>query len=126
MLFWIIWVVFIVGVVWSIKDFWSFGATLLLAFGLMLNIISCFVFAYWNFDADARIVKYQARYDMLVYQYENDIYNNDNDLGKRDLIIDIQKWNEDLSYYRNLQDDLWVGIYIPNIYDQFEFISLDK
>lgn len=126
MLFWIIWVVFIVGVVWSIKDFRSFGATLLFLFGLMLNIISCFVFIYWNFDADARIVKYQTRYDMLVYQYENDIYNNDNDLGKRNLIIDIQKWNEDLSYYRNLQDDLWVGIYIPNIYDQFEFISLDK
>ena len=126
MLFWIIWVVFIVGIVWSFKDFWSIGATLTFAFGLVLNLISVGVFAANHIGVEAYIAKNYARYNSLVYQYENDIYDNDNDLGKRDLIVDIQKWNEDLSSYRNLQNDLWVGIYIPDIYDQFKFISLDK
>lgn len=126
MLFLIAWVVFIVGLVWINKDFWSFIGTMSFAFGAMANLISCGVFLYMNINVNAYIAKMQTRYDMLVYQYENDIYDNDNDLGKRDLIVDIQKWNEDLSSYRNLQDDLWIGIYIPNIYDRFEFISLDK
>lgn len=77
-----------------------------------------------NVNVDAYIAENQMRYDMLVYQYENNIYDNDNDLGKRDLMEDIQSWNEDLAHHRKAQDNFWVGIFYPNVYDQFEFIEL--
>lgn len=73
---------------------------------------------------NAKIDRCETRYEMLTYQYENDIYDNDNDLGKRELIVDIQEWNEDLAYKKIVQRDLWLGIFYPNIYDQFEFIEL--
>ena len=92
--------------------------------GFIVAIIMLIVIIVKNTNVDAYVAENQMRYEMLVYQYENDIYDNDNDLGKRDLMEDIQEWNEDLAYYREAQDDFWVGIFHPNVYDQFEFIEL--
>ena len=93
----------------------------LAAIALLIEII---VLAVNYIGVDGHIQKLHTRHDMLVYQYENDIYDNDNDLGKRELIEDIQNWNEDLASRKENQDDAWVGIFIPDIYDQFEFIEL--
>ena len=77
-----------------------------------------------NFGADAKAAKYKERYDSLVYQYENEIYCDDN--AVYDLLADIREYNEDLAYYQEIQDDFWIGIFYPNIFDQFELIELDK
>ena len=129
MIFWLVLLSFVVSLGLTIyveKRFcnysWLFLAIALISFivtmVMLIDIISR------NTNVDAYIAENQMRYEMLVYQYENDIYDNDNDLGKRDLMEDIQEWNEDLAYYREAQDDFWVGIFHPNVYDQFEFIEL--
>lgn len=100
------------------------GPFLVIAFlSFLVAIVMLVVIVVKNTNVDAYVAENQMRYEMLVYQYENDIYDNDNDLGKRDLMEDIQEWNENLAYYREAQDDFWVGIFHPNVYDQFEFIE---
>lgn len=101
---------------------WLFLVIAFLSF--LVAIVMLVVIVVKNTNVDAYVAENQMRYEMLVYQYENDIYDNDNDLGKRDLMEDIQEWNEDLAYHRKAQDDFWVGIFYPNVYDQFEFIKL--
>ena len=101
------------------------GLFLVIAFlSFLVSIIMLVVIIVANTNVDSYVAENQMRYEMLVYQYENNLYDNDNDLGKRDLMEDIQEWNEDLAYYRKAQDDFWVGIFHPNVYDQFEFIEL--
>ena len=73
---------------------------------------------------EAKIASNQQIYDSLVYQLENDLYDNDNDLGKKELYNQIQEWNTDLAYRQHIQDNLWCGIFYPNIYDQFKYIEL--
>ncbi len=73
--------------------------------------------------ADAQVALNQQIYESLTYQLENDLYENDNDLGKKQLYDEIQKWNKDLAYYQSIQDDFWLGIYYPNVFDQFKFIE---
>lgn len=76
-------------------------------------------------DADAKIAENNKRYESLVYQLENNLYDNDNDLGKKELYNEIREWNEDLAYYQNIQGNFWIGIFYPNVFDQFEFINLE-
>ena len=40
------------------------------------------------------------------------------------LMEDIEEWNTDLAYHKQIQRNFWVGIFYPNIYDDFEFIEL--
>ena len=123
MLFWAFIIIVIAGFVLFTFDWENLGITISVIgiFGIIASIV---VLAINYIGIDGYIARMNTRYETLVYQYENDIYDNDNDLGKRELMADIQNWNEDLSSRRENQHDFWIGIYIPNIYDQFECIEL--
>ena len=123
MLFWTFVIIIIAGFVLFTFDLENLGIAISVIgiFGIIASVV---VLAINYIGIDGYIARMNTRYETLVYQYENDIYDNDNDLGKRELMADIQNWNEDLSSRRENQHDFWIGIYIPNIYDQFEFIEL--
>lgn len=76
-------------------------------------------------STDATIARSERVYESLVYQLENDIYENDNDLGKKELYDAIQSWNANLAEGKVMQDNVWVGMFYTDMYDQFEFINLD-
>jgi hypothetical protein len=97
------------------------GATLAILFGVA-TVIALFIVIDAHTCIDGYVNKMNERRDIIVYQLENNVYENDNDIGKRELMVDIQEWNEDLAYKKVVQDDFWFGIFYPNIYDQFEFI----
>lgn len=130
MLFWIFIICLIVGF-----ELWAYGsreykdgvmrlgvvATVVGAVAVLASlamIVDNYIIGY------TRIEGYKQRYNSLVYQYENDLYDNDNDVGKRELMADIEYWNCDLANRKKLQRDFWVGIYYPNINDELEFIQL--
>ena len=132
MLFWLFVIVMAVGALLLILDYhFLFNNDWAINTGLTMSIIGCtavlasiVIILFSHIGLDAKVERYNARYESLVYQYENDIYDNDNDLGKKELMDDIQEWNEDVSYYKEMQYDFWLGIYYPNIYDQFKKIEL--
>ena len=129
MIFWLVVLSIVVSLglaVYMEKRFCDYSGlfVMIALISFIVSIIMLIVIIVNNTNVDAYVAENQMRYEMLVYQYEHDIYNNDNDLGKRDLMEDIQEWNEDLAYRRKAQDDFWVGIFYPNVHDQFEFIEL--
>lgn len=77
-------------------------------------------------NIEAKIAENERVYESLTYQLENNLYDNDNDLGKKELYHEIEEWNSDLAYYQNAQSDFWVGIFYPNIFDRFKFIEYSE
>lgn len=133
MLFWITVILFAVSIgitIWICSELsyeydWVSAISFVIAFlsGIAMVVMIAIMMTN-HIGADANVEKMNTRYDMLTYQYENDVYDNDNDLGYRELMVDIQEWNEDLSYKKRIHDDLWLGIFYPDIYDQFDYIVL--
>ena len=39
------------------------------------------------------------------------------------IVKGVNEWNESLAWLKAKQRDLWIGILIPNIYDDYEFIN---
>lgn len=59
---------------------------------------------------------------MLRNHYEELVNNKDNQYIRPDII----SWNEKIKYNKKYQKDFWVGPYIPNVYDQFDIITIEE
>lgn len=77
-----------------------------------------------NSGANGELAKKQNKYEILTYQFENNVYENDNDLGKKELFNDIIEYNADVAIGRAMQHDLWFGVFYPDIYYDLEFIEV--
>ena len=102
----------------------SAGSCVASGFIGVVAVIMIIVAIVINAGAVSDIATNEQRYECLVYQLENDIYDNDNDLGKKELYDQIQEWNEDLASGKAMRHDPWWGIFWADYYDQFEFIKL--
>ena len=135
MLFWLFVIVLVIGVACIVLgkvlyDYTKYdtewlmlmGVSITVVFGIIVLVCAGFILGA-HVEADASVAKNHERYKALTYQLENNLYDNDNDLGKKELYNEIRKWNEDLAYCQSIQDNFWLGIFCPNVFDQFEFID---
>lgn len=135
MLFWLFVIVLVVGIIATIigslmynhtkydTDWLRFTGIAIIIVMAIAIFISGLTMLDSHSNVDGKVASNKERYKSLTYQLENNLYDNDNDLGKKELYKEIQEWNEDVVYYQNIQDDFWFGIYYPNIFDQFETIE---
>ena len=131
MIFWITLIAVVVFAVLAIVffDSWNFEwvsilSTIISVIAVVAFVVMLIVVIVNNVGVEASIEANKQRYESLIYQAENNLYENDNDLGKKELANQIQKWNEDLASGKALQDDFWVGIFYADIYDEFNFIPM--
>lgn len=130
MIFWIALVAAIALVVITILSetrwYWdTFILPLLSTLSVVAVLVMSIVIAATNISEESYIAANKQRYEILVYQAENNLYDNDNDYGKKELVNQIQEWNEDLAKGKVRQDDFWVGILVPDMYDDFEYIPVE-
>lgn len=73
------------------------------------------------------IASMQAEQEALIYQFENDIFGTDTDIiGNSELYQKITDWNKDLAVKKAMQRNFWIGIFVPDIYDDFEMIAWNR
>ena len=76
-------------------------------------------------SADATAAEYNVERRSLVYQLENNLYDNDNDLGKKELYDQITEYNKNIVSGRELHYKFLTECFYPDIYDDLELIEFD-
>lgn len=107
---------------WFDSDFCGAAGCVGIVVLAVMVILACTT----NLTAKGFLASNQQLYNSLVYQLDNNLYDNDNDVGKQELYEKITEWNCDLARGKVLQHDLWIGIFYANIYDDFNFIELKE
>lgn len=90
------------------------GLILLIAGGVLFTV---------HLTADADVAKNQIAHDTIVYQIENEVFNNDNDIGKTELIEKVVTWNSWVEQNRVYNDSIWFNWFIPDKFLQFDTID---
>lgn len=131
MIFWIFLILIAISVVFLIlnNNIWfeewiDYVCGILLAISVLTAAIMSIFVIDANVGIKGKIASNEQRYEALVYQVENEVYENDNDVGKYELYNQVREWNEDLAKGKAMQNDFWFGIFYPDIFDKFEFIEL--
>lgn len=101
----------------------SFVVFLLFLFAVVL--CSCGMISV-QLTAKSEVAEMEQTYRSLTTQLEEGFYTNENEVGRQAFCAQVQEWNEDLARNKSLQRDFWLGIFTPNIYDQFQYIPLTK
>lgn len=129
MLFWLVAVAFVAGIVMHVvaekKRLWtldniSFGITLV--FGIMLFFM-IIILCCQHIGIDARVEKNFEIYNAIEYKVTSGACRDELGLLSKEVIDEVQNWNKDVKYYQAVQDDFWIGIFYPNVFDQFETID---
>ena len=76
--------------------------------------------------SESYLASMQEKRSALVYQLENDLYDNDNDLGKKELYSEITEYNCDVAKGKIMQDNMWVYNLYADVYDDLELIEFDN
>ena len=120
---------FVISGLWSMEDgvkYITSGFSLVIGFFTGVASLVMIVMAiYSNTTPQADLQAKLQEFNSLRYQMENDIYDNDNDCGKKELYSEVTDWNEMVVRGKLLQNDKWVGVFYPDIYDHLEYIDLE-
>lgn len=75
---------------------------------------------------NADVEGYKKKYEALSYKAQTEAIRDEFGIVNKEYIDEIEEWNVDLAKRKAKQRDFWIGIFTPNVYDQFEFIDLDS
>lgn len=100
-----------------------FGIIAFISSILLFLASTAFIFSNWGVNGKLEAEK--MRYESLVSQAANHLYDSDNNIGKKELADDIREWNEDLAKYKKMKEDILLRDFYPMDVSELEFIPND-
>ena len=131
MIFWIFFFVLVVGIVLFVLSNncsffynWDIVAVVDICISIITIVTMGIIIVATHVTANGEKLANEQRYDSLIYKAETESIRDEFGIVNKEYIDEVQAWNENVIKYKEWQRDFWIGIFIPNIYDDFETIDL--
>ena len=111
------------------SNFWDVITSISIALSVLFFVISAVlgvIAVSASVGSESYLASMQEKRNALVYQLENDLYDNDNDLGKKELYSEIIEYNCDVAKGKIMQDNIWVYNLYSDVYDELELIEFPE
>ena len=129
MLFWISLAVLVLGIVIGIigdiidsEVITDIGIAGILI-GFTASLIMIIFIIVNNCKSYSKLIELQERYTAINTKISTEIYTDKFDINDKDIVDEIYEYNKDVKYGKHYQKDFWIGIFVPNIYDELETID---
>lgn len=91
---------------------------------ITIVLIVCFIFVIFSrIGISLNVSRWQEQRDAITHLRDHVICKTEDDAAKEELYCKIYEWNRDLKLYKEYQDNFWVGVFIPDVFDQFDYIE---
>lgn len=112
---------------------WKYDETLpyetLIAIGVLVLLVALIMGSIAFIDnttKEATIARYQTKRDSLVFQLENNYYDNMMWDGRENLMKEIYEFNATVVKGRINKENVWIGVFWPEDWNVIEPIDLNK
>lgn len=133
MIFWIFVIALVIGIILftlsnncSFFYSWDLFAILDICISIIAVVVMGAIIAGMHVTANGEKLANEQRYDSLIYKAGTESIRDEFGIVNKEYIDEVQAWNEDVIKYKEWQRDFWIGIFIPNIYDDVETIDLES
>lgn len=96
----------------------------------IISVVICIVMMFFiitgHTNVEAYLEQNRETYKALTYKMESTTCRDEFGFLSKEVIDEVQAWNKYIRYYQSAQDDFWVGIFYPNVYDEFETIDYES
>lgn len=89
-------------------------------------VIMLFILCCQHINVDAYVEKNKEIYEGITYKVTSGACRDEFGLLSKEVIDEVQEWNKDVRFYKVAQRDFWIGIFYPNVFDQFETIDYES
>lgn len=70
-----------------------------------------------------KATRYKIEREYLIAQINDENCYNEYGLLKKNLAYEIEDWNDFIEFHKRYQRNFWIGIFIPNVFDDLEPID---
>lgn len=134
MIFWIFVILLVVGIAMYVVDdklciyselLGIGGASIAVISGIVVFILTVIIFCRYSTSAGYKASNEEI-YKSLQYKMQTEQCRDEFGIMNKEFIDEVQNWNADVAKYKTYQRDFWIGIFYPNIFDDFETIDLSE
>lgn len=86
-------------------------------------MLVCIIIGHCGTKAQAAMLIEQQK--ALEYKISTDYAKDEFGLHNKELIDDVQAWNQKISYNRIAENDFWIGVFYPNIINKYDIHTIE-